>query len=64
MSVRSEEKVKGTEEMFNVLFGRAQGPAAFGIYLCLIKGDKLPKAQFAGVRVEEVRDIMRTLRLE
>lgn len=54
---------KRVEEDFKIIFGPERGPTAFGIYLCLVYGDTLPKDEFAGVSVEEVREMMRLLRL-
>ena len=52
-----------TEEQFKQIFGPLCGPTAYGICLCLLYGDELPKEQYAGVRVEEVREVIRTLQL-
>ena len=56
-------EAKKTEEMFNQIFGSARGPVAYAMYLCLLHGDTLPKQQFGGVRIEEVQETIRVLRL-
>ena len=42
-------------------FGPDRGETAAGIFLCLIHGDNLPKEQFAGVRVQEVKETAKLL---
>jgi len=50
-----------TEARLLDLFGPERGHAAIGIYRCLIRGDKLPKNEFAGVRVEDVHGVVASI---
>ncbi|MCR4325641.1 MAG: hypothetical protein NUV59_02440 [Patescibacteria group bacterium] len=49
------------DEFVQALLDLERGRAAFALYLCLVHGDKLPKEQFGGVFVEEVREIAQSL---
>lgn len=44
------------EKAFKKLFQAERVQAAVGIFLCLHAGDALPKKEFGGVSIEEVRE--------